>query len=133
MTKINQLFTRIVDREVAERLVKCLGLEGMDDSRSFTRYDLERVGAVTKVYAMVDELIKFYLPCKAKVYLTQLTEKKVITVVKQVIRLHNYSITAKEKNNGNKKIIVYRIMNNAVIYKQTIMHKINSVREVDFG
>ena len=89
MVRVNQLFTRVVDADVAEQLVQCLGLTGLDDSRNWTKYDLVRVGTVTRVQAMVGTLQTFYLKCKAKLYLTDLTEKKVITVVKQVLRLHN--------------------------------------------
>lgn len=133
MTKINQLFTKSVDRDVAERLVQCLGLKGLDDSTNFTRFDLVRVGAVTKIYAMIDQLYQYYLPCKARIYLTQINEKKAVTIVKQILRLHNYSVVAKEKNNGNQKIIVYRIVHNQDLYNHTAMHHVSKVNHIDFG
>jgi hypothetical protein len=133
MTKINQLFTKIVDRNVAERLVQCLGLQGLDDSSNFTRFDLVRVGTVTRIYAMVEQLSQYYLPCKARIYLTQINEKKAITIVKQILRLHNYSVVAKEKNNGNQKVIVYRIVNNQVLCNHTAMHHISKINHIDFG
>ena len=112
--KINQLFTRPADIELLEQMVRCLGLSGLHDSRSFTKYDLARLHTVQKFNEqIVDRLIAFYLPCKAKLYLVDLTEKKVVTVVKQVLRLHDYCITAKEKNFGNKKVIVYRLLSNS--------------------
>lgn len=130
--KINQLFTRRVDLDVVLQLVKCIGLSGLDDSKNFTRYDLARVNAVTQVYAMVEVLRQYYLPCKAKLYLTEITDKKIITIVKQVLRLHNYSMLAKEKNHGNKKVIVYRVVNNGTLFNEG-MHQTQRTSQVDFA
>ncbi len=109
--KINQLFTRVIDLQVVNNLVRCLGLSDINDQRTFTRYDLRRVNAVARVQDMVPVLQTFYIPCKARLYLTEITEKKVITVVKQVLRLHGYCVIAKEKNVGTRKVIMYRIVN----------------------
>ncbi len=109
--KINQLFTRCVELEVANRLVTCIGLTGMNDGRNFTKYDLIRVDAVRNFERdLLPELATYYLPCKAKLYLVDLNEKKLLTVVKQVLRLHTYCVFAKEKSFGSKKIIVYRVV-----------------------
>jgi hypothetical protein len=108
--KINQLFTRIVERELAERLVSCIGLEGINDGRNFTKYDLIRVKAVENFKEnFLDEISTYYLPCKARLYLVNMNEKKLLTVIKQVLRLHDFCVIARERNHGSKKIIVYRI------------------------
>ncbi len=112
--KINQLFTRVVDIDILNNLVRCLGLSDVDDPRTFTRYDLRRVNAVARVTEMVPVLQTFYIPCKARLYLTDITEKKVVTIVKQVLRLHGYCILAKEKNVGTRKVIMYRVVNTSV-------------------
>lgn len=122
--KINQLFTKTVELGVAERLVRCIGLDGIDDGRTFTRFDLQRVDAVAKFAAIECELREYYLPCKARLYMEDMTDKKVLTVVKQVLRLHGYALQSREKNSGSKKIIVYRIVNNShdtsgAMHKQT--------------
>jgi hypothetical protein len=130
--KINQLFTKPVDLEIAIRLVECLGLNDLNDSRNFTKYDLIRVDSVGVFGRELLRLLKdYYLPCKAKLYLQDITEKKLITVVKQVLRLHNYSVLAKEKNFGTKKVIVYRI-SGWNDYNKIGMHKLNTQVHVDF-
>lgn len=109
--KINQLFTRPVPVELLSRLVTSMGLDGIQDSRNFTKYDLVRVNAVANFQSSLQaELETYYLPCKARLYLANMTEKKLVTVAKQVLRLHGHCVVAKERNFGNKKVIVYRVL-----------------------
>ena len=60
---------------------------------------------------MRSELEDFYLPCKAKIYLEGMDEKRAITVLKQILRLHGYFLLSREKNFNNKKIIFYQLIN----------------------
>jgi hypothetical protein len=131
--KINQLFTRCVELDVAHRLAVCIGLDSVDDGRNFTKYDLIRVNAVQRFKEdLLNDLVTYYLPCKAKLYLVDINEKKLITVVKQVLRLHSYCVMAKEKNFGSKKVIVYRVIstNN---FNHVGMHHAHTSCHVDFN
>ena len=55
-------------------------------------------------------LIDYYIPCKKKIYLDIMTTKKAITILRQLLKLYNYSLESHEKYNNSKKIIVYTII-----------------------
>jgi hypothetical protein len=109
--RLNQLFTRMIEKDIVNRLLKCIGLHGVTDGRNFTKYDLIRLKSVEKFEDnLLDELSTYYLPCKARIYLNGMTEKKLITVIKQVLRLYDYAITVQERTlDGCKKTTIYRI------------------------
>ena len=109
--KINQLFTKKVDTEIVLKLLECFGIHDFNEKKTFCKYDLMQNNTVQKVNALKPELESFYLPCKARVYLEDMTEKREITVLKQILRLHGYYLASKEKNINNKKIIFYQMIN----------------------
>jgi hypothetical protein len=108
--KINQLFNKLVEEELTLLLLKCVHINGFDDNRTFTKNDMKLYNSVQFFELNVlDELKKYYLPCKAKIYLTNLNEKKLITIIKQVLKLSNYNLISIEKNKNNKKCISYKL------------------------
>jgi hypothetical protein len=108
--KINQLFTQPVEGELLIKLLQCYGLKDLQDKRMFSKYDMMQMQTVAQLTALLDELRPFYLPCKAKVYLDDLNEKKALTVLKQVLRLNGHFLSSTEKNIQNKKIIFYKLI-----------------------
>lgn len=108
--KINQLFTRHVERALLERLLACYGLRGLSDKRQFCKADLIKAGTVEMLVPVVEELRAHYLPCKAKVYLDGMDERKSITMLRQVLRLYDYGLLSKERNVNNKKIMYYQLI-----------------------
>lgn len=107
--KINQLFGKVLAEDVLLQLLNCYGLKGLNDKHTFKKQDLVFIGTVQKLNAMKPILEGYYLPCKAKLYLEDMTEKKSITVLRQVLRLFKYHITSKERNLNTKKIIFYTV------------------------
>lgn len=108
--KINQLFTQKVGTDLLIKLLSCFGLRNLQDKRMFSKCDMAQLNTVQLLSTLVPELEIFYLPCKAKIYLAGLTEKKALTVLKQVLRLHGYHLLSQEKNMNNKKVIFYRLI-----------------------
>ena len=111
--KINQLFTKKVDTDVLIRVLNCFGLTDLNDKRYFCKYDIIQANTVHKLNIMKGELEQYYLPCKAKIYLDDgdMNEKRAITILKQILRLHGYYLHSKEKNISNRKIIFYQLQN----------------------
>ena len=107
--KINQLFTKMMDEETLHKLLLCYNLTGLHDSRMFSKNELEQLGTVDKVNAITEELEKYYLKCKAKLYLRNITTKKCLTILKQVVRLFQYIVESHEKNINNRKVIYYQL------------------------
>jgi len=120
--KINQLFVKHVEKDLVQRLMQCYGLDGFDDKRSFSKFDLENLNTVDNVNGIMEELRSYYLPCKAKAYLDNLDVKKSLTLLKQVIRLHGYFLQTKEKSVNTRKIMYY------VITPETEKYQINHIR-----
>lgn len=115
--KINQLFIKYVETDLIIRLLESFGLNGFEDKRLFCRYDLEQINVMERSAPIIEELRSYYLPCKAKVYLNNLNTKKLITVLKQVIRLNGYCLKSKERNFKNKKIMFYTLISEEEINK----------------
>ena len=57
------------------------------------------------------EILKdYYLPCKGKKYLINLTEKKCITLLRQFIKVHDYKCIGMEKSVNGNKTMSYRLL-----------------------
>jgi len=110
--KINQLFKNYIPYELLIKLVNCFGYTDIDNDYSFSKNELDNLNSVSKVNEIKDELMKFYLPCKVKVYFNDLDSNKIITILRQVLRLHNLSLFSKQKYIKQKKITYYYIEKN---------------------
>lgn len=107
--KINQLFVKPIDMIMLESILYCFTLSSLNDKKMFSKTDLAEWRTVQKLQAITDVLRTYYIPCKARLYLDNLTEKKAITVLKQVLRIHGYALASKEKNIKNKKMLYYQL------------------------
>lgn len=108
--KINQLFVSIVDEDTVLSLLKCVNITGFDDNRTFNKNEMRSSESVKKFETdVLSRLEKYYIPCKAKIYLRDVTENKLITIIKQVLKLYNYVLISIEKNKNNKKYTSYKL------------------------
>lgn len=73
------------------------------------------MNTVEQVTFLSTELRKFYLPCKARCYLTALTSKNVVTILRHFVKLHNYRVSSNEKYQKGEKFIVYVVVPNEVM------------------
>tara|TARA_B100000902_G_C27316509_1_gene921699 strand:- start:2332 stop:2754 length:423 start_codon:yes stop_codon:yes gene_type:complete len=129
MTK-NQLFRKIPPKELVEQIVKAFGLKSLDDETKFSKKKLKLINTVEIVNSFKSQLEKYYLPCKARTYLNGLTEKNVITVLRQCTRIYGYRIVSKEKYMKGEKYILYRLeedckTENGELYKDDKGSQIN--------
>lgn len=106
----NQLFRFIPSREVLMKLLGIFGLSGLDDTRNFTKQDMEKLNTLDEMNKLKTVLEEYYLPCKARTYLNDITYKNIITILRQVIRLYGYSVISREKYIKGDKFIIYQII-----------------------
>ena len=106
----NQLFRVSPNIEITERLLVNFGIKGLDDNHSFTRENLSDLNTVKNINGMHNELVRYYIPCKAKKYLTDLNEKKCITILRQFLKIQNYTLMSKDKYIVGKKILFYQVI-----------------------
>ncbi len=107
--KFLQLFCDIPSEQFLIQLLKCYGVQNLDDFHEFNKGDLVELNTVDKLNELIPELILYYLPCKAKIYLNDITEKRAITILAQFLKLFDYKLLREEKIINKKKIIFYRI------------------------
>ncbi len=106
---INQLFKKNIPTDLLEKILNCFNLKSLDDAKIFTKYDLDLNETITKICEIKPELELYYIPCKAKIYLTNITTKKCITILRQILKLYNYYLESSEKYIAKKKKIAYQM------------------------
>lgn len=108
--KINQLFKSKIREEDANSLATAFGLASIQDHSSFCKTDLRNRATVEKIKENhMGMLESYYLPCKARIYLHDLDEKKSITVFRQVLRTFDLALRSTQKYANNKKVSFYFI------------------------
>lgn len=98
------------DKEFLTRLLLCFGVEYFGHDISFTKEHLIKINTIVKVINLVDELTTFYIPCKARLYLHDLTVQKCITILRQILKLHSCYIMSIQKMKFGVKSVYYTIM-----------------------
>lgn len=107
--KINQLFSKSIPDELALRVMSCFGLSNFDDRHEFCKAQLISLGTPQKLTQLVPELSEYYMPCKAKKYLTNIDSSRSITLLKQIMRLFGYSVNSSERNIKRRKVMFYKL------------------------
>ena len=107
--KKDQLFKKNPSNELFTKILESFGLIGLDDKRSFSRKDLKYIKTVEKINHLKPEIDQCYLPCKARTYLNDLNEKNVITILRQILKTRNYTISSREKYMKGCKFIIYNL------------------------
>jgi hypothetical protein len=111
-TKKYQLFQEIPELPFVVKIINCFNIKDFNDTREFTKKDLEDFKTLNKVEDLIPELVIYYLPCKYKMFLMDLTLQKCITILRQMLRIYNYNLNKKENVINKKKIIYYSIQKN---------------------
>jgi hypothetical protein len=106
---INQLFRKRPNQESVIPILEFFNLSGFDDQKTFTKKDLVQFETVKKINENVKILEDVYLPCKAKIYLSNLNEKKSITILRQILKLFKYNLRSTEKYYQGEKMIEYSV------------------------
>lgn len=106
----NQLFKIHPNKELVEKLLNIFGINDFYDNHYFTKEDLIELETVKELNKLKQALIPFYIPCKAKIYLEDINEKRAITILRQFLKTQNYNLYSKEKFIKNIKYNTYTII-----------------------
>ena len=106
----NQLFRILPDSNIITILLNTFGLTSLTDTKFFTKKTMIEMNTIDKLNKIKDDLYQYYLPCKAKVYIENITLKKSITILRQFLKVHNYTLISKERYINRKKLCVYRLI-----------------------
>jgi hypothetical protein len=107
--KLYQLFYDKPPIVLIERILKCYGLRSLTDNREFNKSNLVELKTVDQLIELIPELMLYYLPCKANVYLNDITEKRSITILSQNLKLYEHRLVRDERIINQKKVIFYRV------------------------
>ena len=107
---INQLFKNMPDRSFVIRLINLYGIEDFDDDKYFTKKTLETLNTIENLNSIKDKLNEYYIECKSKTYLTDITLKRCIVILRQFLRCHGYTLFSKEKFVKGEKQTIYKIV-----------------------
>ena len=89
-----------------------VGIENLQDIKhTFTKEDIANCIEDNCWEECLASLKEYYLPCKYKNYCENITEKKIITVMKQCLRPYSFKLESKEKYLSGKKHIIYFLKN----------------------
>lgn len=105
----NQLFRILPDIDIILLLLETFGLTSLQDTNFFTKQTLKDNDTLTKINDIQGKLQSYYLPCKKK-YLDNITDKGCITILRQFIKVHGYTLVSKEKYIKREKMCVYRLI-----------------------
>ena len=129
----HQLFREIPPKELVLKLLKCFGFKNFNDKRCVCKKYFTRMNVIENIKELVPELLIYYLPCKAKTYLTFLDNNSVMTILRQLLRPYKYVIISREKYINGEKLINYSLNNMKNIEFKPIISNNNSSVIVTFN
>lgn len=107
----NQLFKVVPSYEFVEIVLKLFIPNGFDIYYQFLREDIitKNILSKIKIAFFVNNFKKYYLPCKYRKYFDGINQKKVITILRQLVKIYGYNVISKEKYERGKKYLVYNL------------------------
>jgi hypothetical protein len=125
----NQLFTEVPPFTLVKKILNVIITKELNDTTyyEFCRKHLVNKNILSKINEFMPELKKYYLKCKHNKYLENLNEKKIITLLRQILKPYDFNIRSIEKYDYNGKFLLYIIEKK----KNLMITKINSVINFD--
>jgi hypothetical protein len=110
MSKKNQNFKNNPDMMIIKSILETFGLENLEDDRFFTKEHMKEINTKENLILLKPRLEEYYLPCKAKEYLNNITEKRCVCILRQLVKNYNYKVIGIEKSVKGNKQTTYRLM-----------------------
>ena len=104
-----QLFKIHLDKDLLILIKKAYNIKNMDNY-SFTKKYLGEIDISNKLDEIKIVLYTYYLNCKGYKYLENITIKRSITILRQIIKEFNYKLTSIEKYSQKNKYTIYKII-----------------------
>lgn len=106
-----QLFAQLPDQYLVSRILALFNAT-TKSSDSFTINDLIEHNTVNQVKSsgILDELYELYIPCKAKVYLDNISDKKIITIIRHLLKVQNLKLRSRTIRIGINRVQQYNII-----------------------
>ena len=124
---INQLFIQKPPIDILVEICLLFGIDlnNLEKNNTFTKEDLVDMNFKENYEKIINLIDNYYLNCKKKIYLHNISDKKCITILRQLLKLYNYSLKSNEKYCNSKKYIVYSVIYNKIDSTEAIDGIIN--------
>ena len=120
---LNQLFISKPPIKLLRKIIKGFGINNLYDDTEFCYLDMIKLNTLSIFHNLENELIKYYIPCKQKIYfenIKNLTNKEAIVILRQLLKIHNYDLYSREKFIKGIKYSVYKIINKNYIAHEKV-------------
>lgn len=105
----SQIFRAKIPIELIQLFLNLYGLDGFDTEYTFTRKDLVKRNVIQKVNDFKSELEEYYIPCKFNKYMDDVNDKRLITILRQIIKLYDYTLESFEKYSYGERYLIYKL------------------------
>lgn len=107
---MSQLFRKVPPVEILEEIFGLLGIHNFNQTYKFSRKDIKEKGVIEKL--LETDLTEYYSPSKYAYYFDKkkIDEKRVITILRQLLRPYGYKLESKEKYTGGRKHFLYNLI-----------------------
>ena len=103
-----QLFSKKLDLEILKKVMHTYKIKKLNQ-HVFSRGTLDEINILERLKDIKEELNQYYVPCKAKKYLEDITLKRSVVILRQIIKEFGYKIISREKYKNRVKYISYLI------------------------
>ena len=107
----SQLFRKPLTKELLTIIKYIYNIKNLNNY-TFNKKKLLDANVIQEFETFHFYISDFYLPCKAKIFLENININRIVTILKQILKEFNYTITSSEKYNKYKKYTLYRINKN---------------------
>jgi len=105
MAENKRLFRKIPSEEFVNEILEQLKLQGLQEKRWFTKDELY----METVDEWLPLLEPYYIPCKAKRFLLNITSSRVITILRHILHPLGYDLRTQERMYKLQKTTMYQI------------------------
>ena len=100
---INQIFREIVPKELILLLLSKLNIDSFEDNKQISYKLID--DNIDDIKIILGEIKDYYLPCKSKIYFSEIdiNSKKIITIIRHLLKLYDYTLYSKEKYSKEDK------------------------------
>jgi len=107
---LNQLFNEKPPLELIIKILQKIGLKDINDTTEFTTLDLDTHNSITNIKLFENEIKECYIPCKRSKYVSEISNKTIITILRQFLKMYEYDLISREKYIGGIKYLLYKIV-----------------------
>lgn len=100
-----RLFRKSPPKELVNEVLHHLHLLGLHDLRWFTKEEL----CADTLDEWLPLLEPYYLPCKAKRFLTEMDRSRIITILRHILQPLGYQLNTQERMYKTQKTTLYQI------------------------